>query len=447
MITLLIIHSALYKVLKEKLPDPPQISKNDLSYIVVMNEEGAMNYKSKSIICLVIILVAAGPFFSPKIGETSEQLIVGVLHSEAYPYATMMKNSFEMALGVINKEGGINGLPLRLEYANDQGKRKPGEKAVKDLATNVGAVMLVGGYQSSNTIYMAKMADRLNKPFLICTAADERITQRKWRNVYRLNAPATEYAKGLEDFLLKKIRPKSMSIVYENSPYGTGLAMRMMWFCRENDIDIRGIEPYHKERAKREVIGSEYFQRVLEPVKNDPPDVIYMVSYLKDAILLVKKIRESKINSLLCGGAGGFTSQKFVKKAGALANQLTTATLWTRQLQYPGIKEYYEQYINKHKTPPDYHGAEAYSALLVAADVLQRAESFRPESIRAALDKTDLMTPFGPVKFTSYGKFERQNSLPTQVIQIINGKFECIWPEALATANFTPPAGWRIYKK
>jgi branched-chain amino acid transport system substrate-binding protein len=412
-----------------------------------MNEEGVMNYKSKLIICFVVILAAVGLFFSPKSSATSERLIVGVPHSEAYPYATMMKNSFEMALEVINKQGGINGQPLKLEYANDQGKRKPGEKAVKDLVIKAGAVMLVGAYQSSNTIYMAKMADKLNRPFLICTAADERITQRKWRNVYRLNAPTTEYAKGLEDFLLTKIKPESMSIVYENSPYGTGLAMRMMWFCRENDINIRGIEPYHKERAKKETVGSAYFQRVLEPVKNDPPDVIYMVSYLEDAVLLVKKIRELKINSLLCGGAGGFTSQKFVEKSGGLANHLATATLWTHQLRYPGTKEYYQQYNNKHKTPPDYHGAEAYAALLVAADALRRAESFRPESIRMALDKTDLMTPFGPVKFTSYGKFERQNSLPTQVMQIINGQFECVWPEKLATANFTPPSGWRIHKK
>jgi branched-chain amino acid transport system substrate-binding protein len=212
--------------------------------------------------------------------------------------------------------------------------------------------------------------------------------------------------------------------------------MRMMWFCRENDIEITAIMPYHKERAKEESIGSVYFQRVIAPLKENPPDVIYMVSYLKDGALLVKNIRDAKINSLLCGGAGGFTSQKFITTAGASANHLLTATLWTPQLQYPGTKEYYDQYAKKYGTPPDYHGAEAYSALLVAADVLKRAESYRPASIRAALDKTDMMTPFGPVKFTSYEKFERQNSLPTQVLQIINGKFECVWPQKLATANF-----------
>jgi branched-chain amino acid transport system substrate-binding protein len=377
----------------------------------------------------------------PETIGAAEPLIIGIPHSESFSYATMIKNSFEMALEVINKEGGIKDRPLKLVYANDQGKRKPGEKAVKDLVEKTGAVMLVGAYQSSNTIYMARIADKLNTPLLVCTAADDRITQRKWRNVYRLNSPASEYTKGLEDFFLKKISPKSMAIVYENSPYGTGGGLRMMWFGRENDIDIRAIEPYHKERLK-----ADYFQRIIARLKEKSPDVIYMVSYLDDAALLVKNIRESGINSLLSGGAGGFTHQKFINKAGDDASHLVTATLWFHQLGYPGTKEYYNQYIKNYSIPPDYHGAEAYSALLVAADALKRAESFSPQDIRAALDKTDMLTPFGPVQFKSYEKFERQNSLPTQVLQIINGKFECVWPEDLATSKFVAPPGWRVFE-
>jgi branched-chain amino acid transport system substrate-binding protein len=351
----------------------------------------------------------------------------------------MMKNSFEMALEVINKEGGIRGQPLNLVYANDQGKPKPGEKAVADLVTKHGVVMLVGAYQSSNTIYMGRIAEKLDRPLLVCTAADDRITQRKWKNVYRLNPPAQGYTSGLEDFFLNKIRPKSMAIVYENSPYGTSGAMRMMWFCRGNNIDLRAIEPYHKER-----LSADYFKRIITRLQADPPDVIYMVSYLKDAALLVKNIRDAKIESLLCGGAGGFTSQQFITQAGASANLLLTATLWTPQLQYPGTREYYDQYTRKYAAAPDYHGAEAYSAMMVAADVLKRAESFKPENIRAALDQTDMMTPFGSVKFSSYEKFERQNRLPTQVLQIIDGQFECVWPQDLANAKFTAPPGWKV---
>jgi branched-chain amino acid transport system substrate-binding protein len=387
----------------------------------------------------ILLFLIAAPFISPVSSPAAEPVVIGVLHSEAYPYANMMKNSFEMALEVINKEGGIKGQPLKLVYANDQGKREPGEKAVTNLVEKTGAVMLVGAYQSSNTIYMARIADKLDRPLLVCTAADDRITQRQWKNVYRLNPPAKGYTEGLESFFLSKIRPKSMAIVYENSPYGTSGAMRMMWFCRGNNIDLRAIEPYHKER-----LSADYFNRVVARMKKDHPDVIYMVSYLNDGAALVKNIRDAKINSLLCGGAGGFTSQKFITKAGAGANLLLTATLWTSQLKYPGIKEYYDPYTEKYAAAPDYHGAEAYSALRVAADVLKRADSFSPESIRAALDNTDMMTPFGPVKFTSYENFERQNRLPTQVLQILNGKFECVWPRELATADFTAPPEWKV---
>jgi len=397
-----------------------------------------MKLKQKVVLLLMIILMAVGFIIIPEKGQSSEPLIIGVPHSEKFPYAAMMKNSFEMALERINKNGGIKGRPLKLVYGDDQGKPKEGEKIVKELVKKDGAIMLVGGYHSSNTADMARVADKLNTPFLVCTASDDRITQRKWRNVYRLNPPASEYAKGLEDFLLEKIKPKSMAIIYENSPYGTGLALRMMWFCRENNIDLRGIEPYHKERLR-----PDYFKRIVDRVKEESPDVIYMVSYLNDGALLTKTIKESKINSLLGGGAGGFTHKKFISKIGDLANNLLTATLWTHELKYPGTKEYYDEYIKKFSVPPDYHGAEAYSSLLVVADVLKRTESYRPENIRAVMGQTDMITPFGPVKFKSYQKFERQNSFPTQVLQIIDGKFECVWPEVLATTAFIPPVDWR----
>ena len=382
--------------------------------------------------------------FIPRSTESAEPIHLGILHSEGFAYAEMMKNSFELALEAINQEGGINGRPLKLIYGDDRGKREPGEKVVKELVKKSGVVMLVGGYQSSNTIYTAGVADKMNVPFIVSTAADDRITQRKWKNVYRLNPPASEYTTGVEDLFLNRIKPETISIVYENSPYGTGGALRMMWFCRENDIGINSISPYHKERARKETIGSSYFQYLLEPLKKNPPHVIYMVSYLNDGALLVKSIRKMQIESILCGGAGGFTHQKFIEKTGEFAEFLFTATLWTPQLQYPGINAYYQQYEKKHSALPDYHGAEAYSVLLVAADALRRAESLQPASIRAALDNTDMMTAFGPVKFSAYKKYERQNRLPTQVLQIINGRFECVWPENLATSSFFTPPGYRV---
>lgn len=382
---------------------------------------------------------AAAEQASTKEAADTTPIVIGVPQFAKFSFAAMMKNAFELAREKINKEGGIKGRPVTLVYADDQGKPKAGEKAVSDLVNKQGAVMLVGGYSSSNAVYMAGMAEKLDRPFLISTAADDRITQRKWKNVYRLNPPASGYTQGLEEFFLNAIQPKSIAIVYENSPYGTGGALRMMWFCRENGIEIRKILPYHRERT-----ASAYIQRILSPLKDEPPDVIYMVSYLKDAIAMVKEIRAMKIKSLLVGGAGGFTHPDFIAKSGEDANLLLTATLWFPELKYPGIRQYCDEFTNACGMIPDYHAAEAYSAVLVAADALRRADSLSPQSIREALDKTDMITPFGPVRFSSFEKYERQNNLPTQVLQVINGRLQCVWPKDLATANFVPPPDWRM---
>ncbi len=394
---------------------------------------------------VVIILPTGNPASeaaeqaSTKEAADTTPVVIGVPQYAKFSFAAMMKSAFELAREKINKEGGIKGRPIKLVYADDQGKPKAGEKAIRDLVRKQGAIMLVGGYSSSNTVYMAGMAEKLDRPFLISTAADDRITQRKWKNVYRLNPPASGYTQGLEDFFLTTIKPRSIAIVYENSPYGTGGALRMMWFCRENGIEIRKILPYHRERT-----DPAYIQRILSPLKDEPPDVIYMVSYLKDAIAMVREIRAMKIKSLLVGGAGGFTHPDFITKSGEDANLVLTATLWFSKLKYPGIQDYCDEYTDYCGMIPDYHAAEAYSALLVAADALRRADSLSPQGIRAALDKTDMITPFGPVRFSSFEKFERQNNLPTQVLQVIGGKLECVWPRDLASAVFVLPPEWRM---
>jgi branched-chain amino acid transport system substrate-binding protein len=216
--------------------------------------------------------------------------------------------------------------------------------------------------------------------------------------------------------------------------FGTNGAMRMAEFCTDQAIEIRAQIDYDKA-----TISPAYFRSLLAPLTEEPPDVIYMISYLEDAVMLVQQIRDIKLNSLLIGGAGGFTLDKFIQKAGKSANHLLTVSLWSEHVLYSGAKEYYTQYVKRYGKSPDYHGAEAYSALLVASDALKRATSLSPKTIREALNRTYVITPFAPVKFYSYDDFERQNSINTLVLQIINGKFETIWPPELASTPFILP--------
>lgn len=380
-----------------------------------------------------LILLSAG---FPGTSGATESLIIGVpvpLTGNLQEFGTMMRNAFELALDDVNKNGRIKEKKVDIRFADDKGDVSSVNGAFQEL-TSAGAVMLVGGYASDATYRMARMADAENIPFLICTASADRITQRGWKNVYRLNPPISEYTRGLEDFLIKNVKPGSMAILYEDSMFGTDGALRMIEFCREQAIEVRSQIGYN-----RHALNPVYLRSRLAPLTEDPPDVIYMISYLEDAVMLVKQIRELNIKSLLCGGGGGFTLDEFVKASGTDAEQVLTASLWSRHVHYPGAKDFYENYTARYGKSPDYHGAEAYSALIVAAEALKKAKTLKPEDIRDALDKIYIKTPFAPVKFYSYDDFERQNSINTLVLQIIKGRFETVWPPDMASSWFSLP--------
>ena len=87
------------------------------------------------------------------VASAAEPIVIGVVHSQKFMFSTMMKNSFEMALERINKDGGIRGRPLNLVYGDDQGDRRIGEDVIRKLVREMGVAMLVGGFHSSNTVY------------------------------------------------------------------------------------------------------------------------------------------------------------------------------------------------------------------------------------------------------------------------------------------------------
>jgi branched-chain amino acid transport system substrate-binding protein len=183
--------------------------------------------------------------------------------------------------------------------------------------------------------------------------------------------------------------------------------------------------------------GTVDFKAVLGKAKSAKPDVVYMISYVKEAALLVQQAKELGVKpNVFAGAAAGFTLPEFYKLAGDAAENVYSATLWTPQVPYPGAKEYFNNYLKRFGSETEYHGAEAYASVYVVADALRRAKGLTSKDVREALAKTNMMTAFGPVRFTSYDKKTQQNSLPTYLVQWQKGVLETVWPQFVATKAY-----------
>ncbi len=390
-----------------------------------------MNGHSK----LVFACLAAALFMCIGQAVPAAPIRVGIVlpltGSEA-AFGEIERNSFNMAADEINAKGGIKGNKIELLFEDDTGKPEVGRSAVEKLISRDKVPVITGGYSSSVTIAATAVAQQFKVPFLVTTGSADEITEKGYNYVFRLNPPASEYPAAVTTFLTEVAKPKTAVVLYENTSFGQSSSKSFEKILASINVKLLLKEGYNA--------NSVDFKPLLTRVKALNPDLVYMVSYVMDAALLMRQSKELDINpSLFVGGGAGFTLPEFEENARDATNYVYSATLWSESVPYPGALDYYRKYQAAYKQATEYHGAEAYASLYVVADALKRAKSMSPNDIRDALAATDMKTAFGPVKFVSYGKKTQQNKLPTFMVQWQNGVLQTVWPRNVATKPYIFP--------
>jgi branched-chain amino acid transport system substrate-binding protein len=383
----------------------------------------------------VLVGLALMASISPIAAFAEETIKVGIVLPITDPEAKsgeIEKQSFEMALEEINAAGGIKGKKLEFLIVDDTGKPKLGSSVMGKLITKNKVVLVGGGYSNSVTSTVTRVAQLSGIPFLVNTAAADKITEQGWDYVFRLNPPASEHASGIESFLAEVVKPKNAVILHENSSSGTRGAKFFNKSCTKLGIKVLLTEAYKR--------GATDLKPILIKVKQLNPDIVFMISSVVDGSWIMRQSRELKLSpKLFIGGAADFTSPKFVQNAGMASDKVVIPTLWHQSLHLPGAMDYFNKFKARYNKETNYHGAEAYAAAQVIADALKRAKSLEPDDIKQALKETDMMTVLGPVKFISYGKKNNQNKLTTYVVQWQDGELKLIWPRELANAKYVFP--------
>ncbi len=355
-------------------------------------------------------------------------------------FGEIEKNSYGIAMEEINATGGLKGKKVVLEFEDSQGKPEISRSIAEKLIDVKKQPIIFGEYSSSCSKAIAAVAEERKIPYMVVTGATDDITQQNYKYVFRMNPTNAYYASGMMSFFKEVVKPTSIAILYESSDFGSSGAEEMVKQAEKFPMKLLVKEKYEK--------GAVDFKPILSKVKSERPDVIYMVSYVMDAALLMKQIKELRIDAkLFAGGAAGFAIPEFIDSAKDASEYVVTATLWSPQVAYPGAKEFAEKYKKLYKDYPSYHGAEAYSALYIIKDVLTRAKSMTPDDIRAAMKSTNIETAFGPIKFDDKEGYTNQNFMDTLVMQVINAQHETIWPQKYASKKYIfPIPRWRDRK-
>lgn len=376
------------------------------------------------------LLAAAAILALP--GAGAAQVKIGFINSITGPEAPIgenLTNGVELAMEDLAKKG----VKIQLVKQDDTGKTPVAMSAMEQLATGDEVSMIVGPYTSANANAVAKLALQYKVPQIIPAAAKEDITKQGNGFVFRVNAPAHAYAQSLLDASLAFGKPKSIAFIYESTDFGTSVAAAGKEYAAKKGLQVVGDEAYQK--------GAPDYRSTLTKIKAASPDLVFMVSYVADAILLMRQAREIGLQpQAFLGGGAGFDTAQFEGEKDISTGVFST-TQWTPEMGTPGAAEFEARYKAKYGKKPTYHAACAYAAMMIAGEVAGKANGDKA-AIQKALASGSWTGIMGEVKFETYEGFTNQNKHEMPVIQYQAGKAETVFPPKFAKKKPVYPFTW-----
>jgi branched-chain amino acid transport system substrate-binding protein len=358
-------------------------------------------------------------------GAGRAQVKIGFINSITGPEAPIgesLTNGLDLALEDLGKKG----VKLQVIRQDDTGKPQISMGALEQLATGDEVGMVVGPYSSACANAVAKQAQSYKVPLLIPVASKEEITKQGYDWVFRLNAPAHDYANSLVDAALTFGKPKTIAFIYESTDFGSSVSALGKDYAAKKGLKVVADEAYQK--------GAPDYRSTLTKIKAQNPDLVFMVSYVADAILLMRQSREVglKPQAFLGGGAGFDTSQFQSEKD--ISTNVFTVTQWTEDNGNPGSSEFAKRYQQRFGKRPPYHAATAYASMMIVGDIVQKAGGDR-KKIKEALSKGEWNGIMGDVKFETFEGFTNQNKHQMAVTQYQSGQSVTVYPPKYAKAK------------
>jgi branched-chain amino acid transport system substrate-binding protein len=368
---------------------------------------------------------------SPASAATVKLGVINSMTGPESPIGENLTNGIKLALEDLKKKG----IEVQVVWEDDTGKPQIGLSALEKLATRDNVTGVVGAYTSAVTSAVAKAAERYKVPLVNPVASKEEITRQGYKWVFRVSATTGDYASILLDMALSLGKPKTIAILGENTDFGISGSKSAKAYAEKKGLKVVFEEAYSK--------GSPDYRSTLVKLKGTNPDLVFMVSYVADAILLMRQSREIGLTPQAFLGAGaGFSTVPFANEK-AISNGVFASSQWTPQVGWPGAKEFNDRYQKQFGKPPTYHAATAYAAMTILAEEAAKAGGDR-EKLRQALDTGSWDGVDGPVKFQTYEGYTHQNKHQMLVEQVQDGRHVTVWPPGIAAGKpIWPFPGWR----
>ncbi len=366
--------------------------------------------------------------------------------------STKQTEGIKLWVDQVTKAGGIklkDGtvlMPKIVSY-DDESKTDRVQSLYTKLINDDKVDYLLSPYSSGLVKAAAVVAEQNGKIMVTAGGADDATMEQGFQNTYQVYTPASHYLTGAID-LMQKLDPtiKKIAIVNEKDAFSASV--------------VAAAKPYAESKGLQIVVNQGYdtgtndFNPFINQIIAAAPDAIIGGGHLVDGTAFAKALKDKNVTARFVALLVAPPEPTFAD-IGDAANFVVGPSQWEIPVKYneAGAKAlnipfygiaseaFTAAYRAMFNAPPTYHSAGGFAAGLVLQKALEDAGATDPAKVKAALDKLDLMTFFGHIKFSTdkktHGKQIAHEMVYIQWQKGSGGKLavQVVWPAEAKTAD------------
>ena len=394
----------------------------------------------------VILVVPASYLKSAQAADKVEIAVIVPLSGPNASVGEMIVNATKLAVEDVNAAGGIKSLggakltPIIADATNDpQGAITTTERV---LTQN----KVAGGYGLAlSPLTTAALPSFVKHHVAVVTSAisDALVTPNNGGYLFQIAPKGSAFGNQEVQFLeflndKYKMGITKAAILYVNNPYGIATA--------------KGAEQTAQKAGFEIVLNSAYPESITDAsplvskIQQSGAQVLFPVSYISDASLLLTALRSAESHVLVIGGGAGLIWPPIGQSLGAKVNGLTSVASWNLDSKNvkgePKLEGVAERYLKSFGTFMPEQAGEAYAGISVLAAAIEAAGSDDPAKVRDALAKIHVTAGGGAMMQPGEVEFDA-NGANTRVFPVMiqwqGGVPRTVFPEGVATATVVKP--------
>jgi branched-chain amino acid transport system substrate-binding protein len=343
----------------------------------------------------------------------------------------------------VNRKGGLLGRPVQMICVDDETDQVKVPGIYKQLLDDEKVDLVVGGY-GDNSVAPAMSVT------LMALASN---TSHNYVNFFVMIPTGPNPSEGLTEGFFELAatqlpKPETMAILAADALFAKSPVAGAKKLANTHGFRIIADEEYD--------LSTMDFGPAISKLKAADPDILFMCSYLKDTVGILRAVDALGLAPKIVGGAMiGPQNGKVKSELGPLLNGAVNYEYWlpAPKMMYPGVGEMIQKYQARAGAvgadPLGYYVApQAYAQMQIVEQAITGTASLDDEKLAQFTRENTFSTILGDVKFGSGGTWSEARVLQVQYRDIPNNDLAnfkdtraqaVVWPSHLASATLIYP--------